>query len=76
MIRSLLPSLLYFTLPVMLARAAEVSVHVTDPHNTPIPSATISLISRNGGQSRSLSTDGLAVRVSGSRFGIGWCEPL
>jgi len=41
----------------MLARAAEVSVHVTGPHDTPIPSAIISLISRNGAQNRSLSTD-------------------
>ena len=70
MIRSLLPSLLYFTLPVMLARAAEVSVHVTDPHNTPIPSATISLISRSGGQNRSLSTDANgSCRFTGVRAG-------
>jgi len=57
MIRSLLRSLICFVLPAMLAKAAEVSVHVTDPHNTPIPSATISLISRNGSRNRSLSTD-------------------
>src|SRR5712664_2161347 len=56
MTKSLLPSLLCFALPAMLA-AADVSVRVTGPHNTPIPAATISLISRNGGQNRSLSTD-------------------
>src|SRR5260370_41522998 len=56
MTTSLLPSLLCFALPAMLA-AADVSVRVTGPHNTPIPAATISLISRNGGQNRSLSTD-------------------
>jgi iron complex outermembrane receptor protein len=40
-----------------LATAADVSVHVLDPHHSPIAAATISLISRNGGQSRNLTTD-------------------
>src|SRR5882757_9194752 len=40
-----------------LAGAAEVSVHVLDPHQAPIAGSTISLISRTGDDSRSLTAD-------------------
>src|SRR6266851_6910559 len=47
------------SLPVLaaLAGAADVSVHVVDPHRAAIAAATISLVSRNGGENRNLTTD-------------------
>ena len=39
-----------------MASAADVLVRVTDPHNSAIPSATVSLISRNG-ERRTLTAD-------------------
>jgi iron complex outermembrane receptor protein len=40
-----------------LANAADLSVHAVDFQNAAISNATISLISRNGGENRTLSTD-------------------
>lgn len=54
MIRSVLLPLLFLA---PLASAADVSVRIVDPHDAPIPGATISLTSRNGGENRNLTTD-------------------
>ncbi len=37
--------------------SADVSVHVRDPHAAAVPAATVSLIPRSGGETRSLTTD-------------------
>ncbi len=50
-------SLLCFLVAALTANAADVSARITDPQSKPIPAATISLIPRNGGESRNLTTD-------------------
>jgi vitamin B12 transporter len=49
--------LLCLTLTALTANAADISAHITDPQNKPIPAATISLIPRSGGETRNLTTD-------------------
>src|SRR5258708_36845946 len=56
MTHSLLHSLSYLSFLAALA-SADISVRVVDPSHAPIPGATISLISRNGGENRKLTTD-------------------
>ena len=54
-------SVIWLPLLAALASAADVSVHAVDFRNAPISNATVSLISRTGGENRTLITD-----VSGS----------
>jgi vitamin B12 transporter len=57
MTKPLLRSLLCLPLVGVLASAADVSVRIADPHHASISGATISLVSRNGGETRKLTTD-------------------